>query len=1264
MRYDFSRLSPEQFEDMAVSLCVKAFGFETKVYGAGPDGQREFTYNRPFKDNQGNEFTGMTFGQVKYRNHTTKGDEFSWLKNQFESEMEGLKEKEPSYRPKNYFFITNIILTPVKDYGIRDKLDKLAANYHNIIPNIFFMGYDDICKMLDNNLDVRSAYTGLIMPGDVLSLLLNKIRNDFAEVLKVYIRSAFSEDIYTRIEQAGSIPENMKTLIAEVGIDLIVEEETGAKEKALELFIETGNMHCSRKKGRFIVIGGAGKGKSTITQFLAQIYRASYLEYVNETDEEIVQFLSRIRERFSFTVRNCRIPFVIEIKRYADWIVRQKEEESISLLAYITCVINRICDSELLPKEVFSLFNTMPWLIVLDGLDEVPESSNRKTVLAEIERFMSTRLPESFSDCMIIATSRAQGYGGEFDNKGFLKLEIKDLLPEDCLKYLTFFFNITEQKRDNREQYLETIKKALHDSEKASLLSTPLQATIMAIIVKSGGNLPNNRYDLFRGYCDVIIKREAQKEILPVLNDDTSHDWIYKLHQRLSLYLQAASDSPDNPAAEIELTILKKEINSFLEEYLDPYVETNPENVDSICLRVVIERICFLTETRNNVFSFSIRSMQEFFAGIALVDGKENDDIQKTLLKIARKSYWRNTLLFAVGHLVRHANNTKTGAILKDICEEINGINNFPEENYTEDNYCRFGSYLAVDLLAESLFLRDDQDRLVRIAAELCNELDNNRTYSRLVGAAAKRLVDYLQTKYMHKPEEYLSFIIYILPLCTNPRNNFGAVIEQYFNKATKNKFEIVLNCMIYADYLKVHNEALLDKLFAYYLKEINDGADIKEGLTTWGYCNYIAKKRHSEIPDYARLYIERQLYCTIEMFNPNIAFDETEPLFSKDFLNLVDKILKSYPKCIIRGACGYKNVEYSFFSSIPDVSEKDVLVSRESSVPMFPLLVRLFKDRSRETYEQFQKAFFNEPEAVKRRVIYKYGQYGIAEGDYEKFKVVTDAENNLCESHYTIESVTVLDREGKINYRLSSVEEITKEKLFDDLERFLCNEIPSEEILMNGINMLITLFDATDDRYMSIAHAYLDMMQGKGVFFRRTLSLLWLLFESGDKEYVCNYRLGKYKSGVYDYPLLMLDYDDVEKTLRLLEAVAYDNLQLDFWIPFIEESFLIRVLPCVEQSVVKRLEKRCANNPEYKKMLNVLKCISDFMPIEELLKSVNVDNENDRWQMYNLTRNIVYNGMGIEKKRHILMSLIRWFESSEDQFEYRDFVNQLRASF
>ena len=1265
MRYDFTRLSPEQFEEMAVSLYAKVLGFETKIYGAGPDGQREFTFDRPFTDAQGNEYTGMTFGQVKYRSVATKGDEFKWLKDRFEEEMGRFAEKEEAYRPRNYFFITNLVLTPVKDTGIKDKIDKLAASYRELVPNIFIVGYDELCKLLDNNESVRAAYSGLILPGDVLAELLDTVRKDFSEEINVYLRSAFSEDIYTRIEQAGSIPENMKTLIADVGVDLSVRDGQRTEGKALDTFIRCGNTRIAPREGRYIVIGGPGKGKSTITQFLAQIYRASYLTYAGAGDEETEAFLAKIRERFEFEVKNCRIPFVVEIKRYADWIARRTADESTSLLAYIAGAFNRVTDSALSPKEIGALFRKMPWLLVFDGLDEVPESSNRKAVLTEIGRFMSTRLPGC--DCMVIATSREQGYGGEFEMKEFRRLELADLSPEDCLKYLGYFFDATEERRDSRERYLTIIKKALEDNEKAALLATPLQATIMAIIVKSGGSLPNNRYDLFREYCDVVIKREAQKEILPVLNEDTSYGWIYELHQRIALHLMEASDSPENPAAELTINQLKNEIRTYLEEYLDRYVESNPENAELVCLRAVTERVCFLTENRDGVFSFSIRSMQEFFAGIGLVDGRDNDEIRETLLGIARRSYWRNTLLFAVGHLVRHTNNRKIGAIMKDICEEINGIDNFPEENFTEDNYCLFGSRLAVALLAENLFNGREQDGLVRVAAELYDNDMYQDVYVRLAGSAAKRLVERIGTDHGDEKEKYLAIVNHILPMLSNARNDFGDVISGYFERAGEDKFAIAIACMSHAEYLKEHKQELLDKCFAYYKEEIEHGTAPEEPFENWGYMKYICSLGRSAVSEKVRAYTERNLYQGVNMIRADVYGDALEPLFSREFLNLVMRVLNFGWR---RSGTGfkYKNMLCGIISALPAISEEDIAVSRESSVPIFPLLVRLLKDRSREAFEELKEALAGEPKSVRCRINFEFPGYGIAEGNYEIFRAMTGAEEILHEHVFIMEAAASLDKGNHLYLDLREGATPDSEGIFDDLEKIIQTEEVSEEVLMTGIWLLIVTFDGSDGRCRTLAHRYLDAMQRKGVFYRRILFLLWLLYEAGDRDYVSTYRLGRYETGSYNRPGLIsgIGFDKgPEDAVRLLEMIAYGNLPKEF-LSLLRIRYLLifwQGFP-VDRTTLKRLEEKCTDNQEWMKTVKVIGYLSDNSSMGELLAVFEADNEDDQRRIFGIISSNYFGKKPPEEKRKELMTLLRWLKDSREKILFNECIEILDRTF
>lgn len=122
MRYDFNKMSSDAFELMIRSLNQGIFGIACEQYGQGPDGQREFVYNGTIQDKAGNVFEGKTIGQVKYKYITTKEDDYQWLKKEIDKELKGFEGKDAEYHPDNYLFYTNIVLTPTKDTGIKDKL--------------------------------------------------------------------------------------------------------------------------------------------------------------------------------------------------------------------------------------------------------------------------------------------------------------------------------------------------------------------------------------------------------------------------------------------------------------------------------------------------------------------------------------------------------------------------------------------------------------------------------------------------------------------------------------------------------------------------------------------------------------------------------------------------------------------------------------------------------------------------------------------------------------------------------------------------------------------------------------------------------------------------------------------------------------------------------------------------------------------------------------------------------------------------------------
>ena len=338
---------------MVRSLNEGIFGVKCEQYGLGPDGQREFVFEGTIRDGGGTVFQGRTIGQVKYKYITTKTDDYTWLVGEIDKELKRFREKEAEYIPDNYVFYTNVVLTPAKDTGVKDKINAYVKANNDIIKHFYVRGYDEICAILDNNRDVAKCYAGHILPGDVLMHMLEtqeRQEQEEAELLKRYLAREFEEELYTRMEQAGSATEK-KISIDKVCIDINVldrEERKTYKFAAHVFALGNGTLGYKREEGgelerneNYILIGGPGNGKSTICQFIAQVYRGSYLKAAGYGSQVLDAFAEEIQNEYKYQIENNRIPFKIVLREYAAWINRKKDE-NISVIQYMKDRIKKL----------------------------------------------------------------------------------------------------------------------------------------------------------------------------------------------------------------------------------------------------------------------------------------------------------------------------------------------------------------------------------------------------------------------------------------------------------------------------------------------------------------------------------------------------------------------------------------------------------------------------------------------------------------------------------------------------------------------------------------------------------------------------------------------------------------------------------------------------------------------------------------------------------------------------------------------------------
>lgn len=816
MRYDFSKMDTDSFELMVRSLNERMFGVRCSQYGTGPDGQREFTFEGTVKDQAGVAFEGRTFGQVKYKYVTSKEDDYKWLVKEIDSELRRFREKETDYIPDNYLFYTNVVLTPVKDTGVKDKIEAYVKEHNDIIEHFYVRGYDEICAMLDNNRDVAISYAATILPGDLLIKMLEREEINYIDMLKKYLFCEFEEEMYPRLEQAGSMDEK-RIPIEKVCIDIDATNRQGKTVKFAKHVFLLGNEILGYKEAggsdelcsdkNFVLLGGPGKGKSTISQFIAQIYRAHDLKTLGYQDKTVDRFLKEFNRSYGYRITRVRIPFKVVLREYAAWIKKKKAGENVSVLQYMRERIGKHEGNALSVNILRKMLKEQAWIFFFDGLDEVPESSNRQEVLIQIRVFIAIELRQAQCDCMVIGTTREEGYNNDFDEEKYTHMEVAELSKEDSQIYIGKLFAVMEEQAERRGEYIRIMYEALEDEVTSRLMKTPLQITIIAILVKSGGKPPHDRYSLFSQYYDTIVKREKQKNVVATLNDNTG--WLEDLHYLIGHRLQRESEKAENASAEISTDELRKLISDYIEEKRDDYYEAETEEKENAFLMTITQRICFLNENKEGLYSFTIRSMQEYFAGTDLVKDKSDEDAICNIERIAYKPYWRNALLFALGYIesARRSIEPKIGLL----CERMNGKDNILQEDYTSDNLCLFGSWLAVDILAEDIFRGKPQYKYIELAEKVAgfDKCADYHKFSAVTGVQKDKLVRYVKEKCQGNPEQTIEAVKLYLKLNENSKNDLSDEIAEVIDGLTEEQ-ALTLDIDIVANGMK-SGEKVLD---------------------------------------------------------------------------------------------------------------------------------------------------------------------------------------------------------------------------------------------------------------------------------------------------------------------------------------------------------------------------------------------------------------------------------------------------------------------
>jgi hypothetical protein len=742
-KYNLDALGSLEFERMCQSLVQQIIGPGAKVYGMGSDGAREATFHgkAPYPSTE-EQWDGDWIFQAKFHDVQQIGPNEArrHLLAELDDELSKITEKY-RYPCDNFILMTNVSLTPVFQTGIKDKIDnEVIPKYRRKIKNIHVWGAEEICRFLDAYLNIRQTYAHFLVSGDIIACLLKLIEReetDLDELVKLYCQGCFIHEQYAALDDAGDV-EDERVALQRVFIDLDAKPPTFPRDQQVLERLPKWLKQSAENEERtsafsyllddsilgLVLIGGPGEGKSTLGQYLAQIHRARLTGRLNELSENTEEFERCIP----------RIPFRILLREYAQLISSRNNSDSI--FHYLALQVAKESGGRSVnPEHIHKIIKSNPILLILDGLDEVPEKKLRTRVLDNVTSFVDQVRDVLKGNLKVIATTRPYGYSEEFNPSHYLHLTLQGLSPEKAILYTKRWVRTRESDPREAERVQDTFGVCLKDRVVSVLTKTPLQVTILLVIIRARGTPPKQREELFERYMDIIYQREQKKrpELLK-----TEQDMIYGLHKYLAYILHRRAGK-DRTAALMNVSEFKKKVKDY-------FIHTNPllneEELETKSNQIITEasqRLVLIESPQEGKIGFGLATTREFFAAAHLVDtAKDTKERDLRFKAIARFPHWRNVALFFAGRVGRTRPGEAPSMI--DVCREI--------DTEEVDKFLKRGAELVMEMVDDRV-LREPHNEIGAIQYGL-TMLDNEFI----------KEPDWLLNKLKSLPDEYKERVI------------------------------------------------------------------------------------------------------------------------------------------------------------------------------------------------------------------------------------------------------------------------------------------------------------------------------------------------------------------------------------------------------------------------------------------------------------------------------------------------------------------------
>jgi HEAT repeat protein len=386
-----------------------------------------------------------------------------------------------------------------------------------------------------------------------------------------------------------------------------------------------------RGKQRAVLLGAPGSGKSTLLNYFA--LRCCPQMLVGQQVDD-------------------KLPIVVRIR---DWILQPE----LGLLAYLRWYAETNLAVKDLPTGFFEHWlERGQALILLDGLDEVPDEALRRRVVEQIETFLSL-----YGENAVVITSRPAGYRWDFfDATEFPHYTLEPFDDKQIAEFIDHWYTSRIADKAKAERWKADLRKALKGKDRIQQLAkNPLLLTIIALIHRYQAALPRQRYKLYEKAVETLLTswdsgKDSGKEIRlfeQVLQYLKPDDLLYVL-KKLAYWIHTQGSTAD---AEGGTLIDQADLIRQLSQDIKGLKGCKPHEAKAEAERFVDfiqKRTGLVNEQGRECYAFVHKTFQEYLTAEEIYDQfEEGEDeiIQTHIQRYLHHQHWREVLLLLVSKL-------------------------------------------------------------------------------------------------------------------------------------------------------------------------------------------------------------------------------------------------------------------------------------------------------------------------------------------------------------------------------------------------------------------------------------------------------------------------------------------------------------------------------------------------------------------------------------------------------------------------------------